>query len=109
MEVLSTIITCLGGLGSLCAIIFGAAAYKRSNKADDGNAGQQLGVILTTLGAIQSDVKEIKQEQNRLREQYTEMQIELSVLKSDMQHIAERVEQAHERISAIKHDADHTV
>ena len=54
-------------ISSVCAIVFGYAAFRRSQKKDDKDAGSERGTMLAEIGYIKSGVDDIKLEQREQR------------------------------------------
>lgn len=96
MTDIGILITVLGGIGTLCAIIFGYAAFKRNRKEDDTGEGQQKGTLMTEIGYIKSGIDDIKTEQREQRKVNTE-------LYSRMASVEASAKQAHKRLDNIEH------
>ena len=72
MNELAVVSTVLGILGTVCAIVFGLATYKRNRKKDDSDEGKQSGTVLTEIGYIKSGIDDIKAEQREQRNTNTQ-------------------------------------
>ena len=57
----------LGVLGTVAAILFGWAAFRRSNRQEQWAKGKDDGAILTEIGYIKAGVDDIKLEQRDQR------------------------------------------
>lgn len=64
MTPLEVFLTCLSAVASICAIYFGAKAYRRNQKADDKTEEHKLTEIETTLTFIKNGVTRIEEKQN---------------------------------------------
>ena len=102
MDTLAPLFSIIGCIGSLSAIILGVAAWKRSAHTDTATSSQQTGVILTTLGTIGADVRDIKEKQDKLSDRYADMHTEIGILKTTVETLSARTELAHTRIDAFK-------
>lgn len=102
MEGFSNISIIIGIFSTALGVILSILSWRRGSKSDDASSGQQLGVILTTLGGIQSKVDDIRKEQKELRDAHTATLLALEGMKHDLDHCRERAECAHERIDTLK-------
>lgn len=85
----------LGVLGTVCAIAFGYATWKRNCKADDNDDGKESGTILTEIGYIKAGVDDIKRKQEKQDERYTSMVERLSSVEAS-------AKQAHHRLDRLE-------
>lgn len=67
MEPREIFLMVLSIVSSLCAIVFGYAAFRRNQKTDDKEAGSERGTMLAEIGYIKSGVDDIKLEQREQR------------------------------------------
>lgn len=95
MELASAII---GILGVAAAIVFGALAFRRGQKADDQGESQRLTRIESKLDYITTTVNEIKGEQRDQREEMGDFNTRLT-------RVEESTRQAHKRIDALNKTA----
>lgn len=95
MELASAII---GILGVAAAIVFGALAFRRGQKADDQGESQRLTRIESKLDYITATVNEIKGEQRDQREEMGDFNTRLT-------RVEESTRQAHKRIDALNKTA----
>ena len=91
MNELAVVSTVLGILGTVCAIVFGLATYKRNRKKDDSDEGKQSGTVLTEIGYIKSGIDDIKAEQREQRNTNTQFLERLTAVEAS-------AKQAHKRI-----------
>jgi len=54
MNEIALLATALGIMGTICAIVFGYATFKRNKKIDDSTEGKESGTILTEIGYIKA-------------------------------------------------------
>ena len=73
MSEIAILSTVLGILGTLSAITFGYAAYKRNNRTDNKDEGKESGTILTEIGYIKAGVDDIKRKQEKQDERHVEL------------------------------------
>lgn len=95
MNGLNVFLAVLGGVGTICAIVFGVAAFRRNNKADNAADGRKDGVILTEIGYVKAGVDDIKRKQDKQDEQHIEVIERLSAVESS-------AKQAHHRIDRLE-------
>lgn len=88
-------LTVLSVVSTVCAIIFGYLAYKRSEKHEIKGEGKKDGVVLTELGYIKSGVDDIKRKQEKQDDQIGKVVERLSSVESS-------AKQAHHRIDTIE-------
>lgn len=99
LEVFAICAGVLGVLGTLCAIIFGYAAFTRNRKKDESEEGKQDGTLLTEIGYIKSGVDDIKRKQDRQDEQHVEVIARLSSVEAS-------AKQAHKRLDRLEGNMD---
>lgn len=95
MNSLETFLTILTVLASVCAIVFGFAAFRRNQKKDDTDKGSSQGTILSELGFIKGGVEDIKAEQREQRKTNTQIVERLAGVEAS-------AKQAHKRIDTIE-------
>ena len=93
MNELAVVSTVLGILGTVCAIVFGLATYKRNRKKDDSDEGKQSGTVLT-------EIDDIKAEQREQRNTNTQFLERLTAVEAS-------AKQAHKRIDRIEENHNH--
>lgn len=96
IAILSTV---LGIMGTVCAIAFGYATFKRNRKADDAQEGKTNGTILTEIGSIKSGVDDIKRKQDKQDERHVEIITRLTACEQS-------AKQAHHRIDRLEGRVD---
>lgn len=99
MEVFAICAGVLGVVGTLCAIIFGYAAFTRNRKKDESEEGKQDGTLLTEIGYIKSGVDDIKRKQDKQDEQHVEVIARLSSVEAS-------AKQAHKRLDRLEGNMD---
>lgn len=95
MTSLEVFLTCLTVVSGACAIIFGYAAFRRNQKKDDKDAGNERGTMLTEIGYIKSGVDDIKLEQREQRKTNAEFLERLVDCEAS-------AKQAHKRIDGVE-------
>lgn len=95
MSEIAILSTVLGILGTLSAITFGYAAYKRNNRTDNKDEGKESGTILTEIGYIKAGVDDIKRKQEKQDERHVE-------LISRVTAVEQSAKQAHHRIDRLE-------
>lgn len=89
----------LAALGTLCAIIFGYATYKRNNKTDACDDGKNSGMILTELGYIKSGVDDLKAEQKDQRTQNMQFITRLTAVESSASQAHKRIDEVNKQLN----------
>lgn len=87
--------TALGVLGTICAIVFGYATYKRNSRLDENADGKENGTILTEIGYIKAGVDDIKRKQEKQDERHLEIISRITAVEQSSK-------QAHHRIDRIE-------
>lgn len=95
MSEIAMLSTALGLLGTVCAIAFGYATYKRNRKADDACEGKENGTMLTEIGYIKAGVDDIKRKQEQQDSRHLEVIGRLTAVEAS-------AKQAHKRIDRIE-------
>lgn len=95
MNATELIVTAIGVLGTVCAIVFGYIAFHRNNKMDNSAEGRKDGILLTEIGYVKSGVDDIKRKQDKQDEQHLEVVQRLSSAESS-------IKQAHHRIDRLE-------
>ena len=95
MTPLEVFLTCLSIVTGLCAIVFGAVAFRRNQKKDDRDEASERGTILTEIGYIKSGVDDIKLEQREQRKTNAEFLERLVDCEAS-------AKQAHKRIDGVE-------
>ena len=90
-----SILTAISVISTVCAIVFGYAAFNRNRKKDDTEEGAQGAVIVSELGYIKSSLDDIKRKQERSDEKQAEQH--LSVI-TRLTAVEASAKQAHKRI-----------
>lgn len=95
MDQLTVVSSLLGVLGTVCAIVFGYAAFSRGRKKDDSEEGKQDGTLLTEIGYIKSGVDDIKRKQDKQDEQYIDVISRITAVEAS-------AKQAHKRLDRME-------
>lgn len=95
MDEITVMATVLGILGTVCAIAFGLASYKRNRRADDADDGKESGTMLTEIGYIKAGVDDIKRKQEQQDIRHLEVIGRLTAVEASSK-------QAHKRIDRIE-------
>lgn len=99
MNELNAVIAVLGGISTVCAIVFGYAAFNRNRKKDDQGDGAKNGTVLTEIGYIKSGIDDIKRKQERQDEKQEAQHIEVI---ARLTSVEESAKQAHKRIDRLE-------
>ena len=95
MNEIALLATALGIMGTICAIVFGYATFKRNKKIDDSTEGKESGTILTEIGYIKSGVDDIKRKQEKQDEHHIEVISRITA-------VEQSAKQAHHRIDRLE-------
>ena len=95
MDSFTMIVSIVGLIGTISAIVFGYIAFNKNKKSDNQKEGKQDGVVLTELGYIKSGVDDIKRKQEHQERQHIEVISRITA-------VEESTKQAHHRIDEIK-------
>jgi len=88
-------LTVLSVLSTVCAIIFGYAAFSRNRKTETADEAKNDATVLSEIGYIKANTDEIKAEQKELRKTNTEFMERLVAVEAS-------AKQAHKRIDRIE-------
>lgn len=88
-------LTALSVLSTVCAIIFGYAAFSRNRKTATADEAKNDATVLSEIGYIKANTDEIKAEQKELRKTNTEFMERLVAVEASAR-------QAHKRIDRIE-------
>lgn len=100
MGILNFVSLALGILGTLAAIVFGFATFRRNTKADDTNSGKKDGVMMSDIGYIKAGVDDIKRKQ----ESQDKLNLEIMQMATKAKDSAES---AHKRIDRLDERIEH--
>lgn len=89
------ILTAISVVSTLCAIVFGYAAFSRNRTKDTEDEVKRDTTVLTEIGYIKSGVDDIKAEQREQRKTNTEFVSRLTAVEAS-------AKQAHKRIDALE-------
>lgn len=96
---MNEIVAAIGVISTICAIIFGYAAFNRNNKTDTEDEAKRDATVLTEIGYIKSGVDDIKRKQDKQDEQYMNMAERMTAVEAS-------AKQAHKRIDRIENITD---
>lgn len=96
---MNEMLTAISVFSTLCAIVFGYAAFNRNRKKDDSEDGEESGRVLTEIGYIKSGIDDIKRKQDRQDELYAKMAERVAAVEAS-------AKQAHKRIDRIENITD---
>lgn len=99
MDVFSTILSVIGAVGTVAAMVFGVAAIVRSNKTQHSSDGERNGAVLTELGYIKSGIDDVKRKQEKTDEQFV-------ILVTRVTAVEASAKQAHHRIDRLENKED---
>ena len=97
MSTSDILFSALSVLSTVCAVIFGFAAFRRGNKRDIAEGAAKSASVLSEIGYIKANTDEIKAEQREQRRINTEFISRLTA-------VEESVRQAHKRINRLDGD-----
>lgn len=92
---MNELLTAISVLSTVCAIVFGYAAFSRNRKHDDSEDGERSGTVLTEIGYIKANTDEIKAEQKEQRRTNVEFVTRLTAVEAS-------AKQAHKRIDRME-------
>ena len=81
--------------GTLAAIFFGFAIYKRNLKNDASAEARSEAVVLTEIGYIKSGVDDIKRKQELEEKRYIEVSERLSKVEESSKQAHKRIDEWH--------------
>ncbi len=96
---MSDITIFLGTVSTVCAILFGYAAYMRNKQKDCETEGRTSGAVLTEMGYIKSGIDDIKRKQERQEEKQEQQYIEIV---GRLTSVESSAKQAHKRLDKIE-------
>lgn len=94
MSTLEVCLTALSVISTVCAIVFGYAAFARNKKKDSTDEGKENGILLTEIGYIKSNTDSIMRKQEKQDEQLVRVLERLSA-------VEQSAKQAHHRLDRI--------
>ncbi len=95
MDNMTVIISITGLISTICAILFGYAAFMRNKQKDHEAEGKNNGAVLTEMGYIKSGIDDIKRKQERQEEKQEEQYIKITERLTGVEASAK---QAHKRL-----------
>lgn len=96
---MNELLTAISVVSTLCAIVFGYAAFARNGKKDTEDDAKNDATVFTEIGYIKSGIDDIKAEQRDQRKTNTELITRLTA-------VEESAKQAHHRITRLEGIAD---
>ena len=89
------LLTVLSVVSTVCAIVFGYAAFARNKKSDTENEAKSDATVLTEIGYIKGGIDDIKAEQREQRKTNTEFMERLVAVEAS-------AKQAHKRLDTLE-------
>lgn len=100
---MNEIAAAFGFLGTVCAIVFGYAAFARNGKKDTESEAKQDATVLTEIGYIKANTDDIKRKQDKQDEQYLKMAERMTAVEASAKQAHKRID----RLEGITDRADH--
>ena len=97
---MNEILTVISVVSTVCAMVFGYAAFARNNRKDTEDEAKNDATVLTEIGYIKANTDEIKAEQKEQRRTNTEVITRLTA-------VEQSAKQAHKRIDHLESVTDH--
>lgn len=94
----------LSAVSTICAIVFGYAAFVRNRKKDDTDDGASKGTILTEIGYIKGGIDDIKAEQREQRQTNTGFVSRIAEVESSLKQAHKRIDRAQNQIDTLMND-----
>ena len=95
-----TVLTAISVISTLCASVFGYAAFARNGKKDTEAEAKNDATVLTEIGYIKGGIDDIKAEQREQRKTNTDLITRLTAVESSAKqahHRLDRLEQREDR------------
>ncbi|NBI17542.1 MULTISPECIES: hypothetical protein [Eubacteriales] len=89
------LLTVLSVVSTVCAIVFGYAAFARNRKSDTESEAKSDATVLTEIGYIKGGIDDIKAEQREQRKTNTEFMERLVAVEAS-------AKQAHKRLDTLE-------
>lgn len=99
METLTFVSVIIGSFSAICAIIFGYAAFKRTEKNEDTSDGVQTGTIMSDIGYIKSGIDDIKRKQEGQENFNLKIMAEITSAKNSASSAHKRIDSIEERLN----------
>lgn len=96
---MNEILPVISVISTLCAIVFGYAAFARNGKKDTADEAKSDATVLTEIGYIKGGIDDIKTEQREQRKTNLEVLTRLTA-------VEESAKQAHKRMDHLENDKD---
>ena len=93
------LLTVLSVVSTVCAIVFGYAAFARNRKSDTESEAKSDATVLTEIGYIKANTDDIKRKQEKQDAQYLEMAERMAAVESS-------AKQAHHRLDRLEKITD---
>lgn len=97
---MNELLTVISVVSTVCAIVFGYAAFARNNKKDTEDEAKNDATVLTEIGYIKANTDDIKRKQDKQDEQYLKMAERVTAVEAS-------AKQAHKRIDRLEGITDH--
>ena len=86
-------------ISTVCAIVFGYAAFARNKKTDTADEAKADATVFTEIGYIKSDTDDIKRKQEKQDEQYLRISERVTAVEAS-------AKQAHHRLDRLENLTD---
>ena len=96
---MNEILPVISVISTLCAIVFGYAAFARNGKKDTEDEARADATVLTEIGYIKANTDDIKRKQEKQDEQYLEMAERMATVEAS-------AKQAHHRLDRLEKITD---
>ena len=97
MDSTEIVLTIISVLGTISSILFAYLAFKRSNKQEHKDEGNE-GVMLSEIGYIKSSIDRIEKSLNHLEERYTDLSNRLVKVEESTKNAHKRITELHDEI-----------
>jgi len=96
---MNEILPVISVISTLCAIVFGYAAFARNGKKDTEDEARADATVLTEIGYIKANTDDIKRKQEKQDEQYLRIAERVTAVESS-------AKQAHHRLDRLEKITD---
>lgn len=98
MEGMDWLLTGISVISTICAIVFGYAAFSRSKRQDDSESGAKNASLMSELGYIKSSLDDIKRQQEKQDEKREAQHLDVI---TRLTAVEASSKQAHKRIDGL--------
>ncbi len=97
---MDTFLTVISVVSTLCAIVFGYAAFARNKTKDTQDDTRRDATVLTEIGYIKGGIDDIKAEQREQRKTNTEFVSRLTAVEASAKQAHKRLDRMEGRVDA---------